>query len=192
MGIEHRVGIAWRKVSTATKLDAASIVLVVVVCGFFSEYFIEEVIGAIGWFARHDESTLRLLGWSWGAGPWIGWTLLIAFRQHVSERPRRELAVGLLVWTATGCLHLSGRNESTREHYRSVWADGMPLGYGWIWGFAILFVFLYLMAVVAKLSNLGRVEPVKARVVIFSRGSLVVWVILLAVSLGAALLVPRP
>lgn len=62
VGIEHRVGIAWRKVSTATKVDAASIVLVVVVCGFFSEYFIEEVIGAIGWFARHDESTLRLLG----------------------------------------------------------------------------------------------------------------------------------
>lgn len=48
------------------------------------------------------------------------------------------------------------------------------------------------MAVVAKLSNLGRVEPVKARVVTFSRGSLVVWVILLAVSLGAAVLVPRP
>ncbi|WP_328989605.1 hypothetical protein OG394_25545 [Kribbella sp. NBC_01245] len=194
MSSEQRTGPARRKATIGGSLAAASLFLIVVVCVFYNEYVIEDVVGTIGRLARHDELALRLLGWCWGAGPWIGLTLLITFGQHLRQRAGGYIGVGLLIWAATGFLHLSRRRgDSLREHYRSVWADGMPLGYGWTQGVAVLFVFLLLVAVVAKLRpKFGRDETVKAKVIVFSRGAMVTWVILLAVSLAVALFAPRP
>ncbi|MFC0628143.1 hypothetical protein [Kribbella deserti] len=193
MSTDPATGTAVRKPTPTQRRAVGTLLLVLLVCGLGGSQLAPHVVGALGRIAGHDELALRLIGWCWGGGPLLAWSLLVWLKERMSRPVKVAIGYAGIVWAGSAAMLLPGRHETDQERFGAALADSRPLGFGWACGFLVLFLYLLLLAIASLLFRKFRPEPTtKAHLTVAGRVATTTWLILLAASLAAALFAPRP
>ncbi|TCN39680.1 hypothetical protein EV644_103236 [Kribbella orskensis] len=165
---------------------------VAVLCGVGGAFVGEPVVAAVGRLVNHHELVLRGLGWCWGGLPFVVLVAAYTQRHRLSQHAKQVVAYALPIWAAAAALLIPGRHSTLEERFSSAYLDARPLAFGWAAGFLSTFATVLLVALlIIGWRKLTRTVT-KQSVVILNRAITILWSVLAAAGLAAALIAPLP